>query len=210
MLKRIYGVLILACVAGCSAGVPPQMLADYQSRKLFTCCNIHYESDHINDANYQVGAILPFGTPAQVQKLQKRSVTFAADGRSLTLDQAYGTEQEPFEKYLDKVLVAEDPTARFRTFSHAAQQAIQQAHVERGMTREQVIMSLGYPPTHRTPSLDAPEWTYWYNRWVTFKVAFNAGGKVDNIIGTPAPTNNQPIPDEPPPRPSPAPKKRRK
>jgi len=51
------------------------------------------------------------------------------------------------------------------------------------MTRDQVLLSLGYPPTHRTPSLSGPEWTYWYNRWITFKVVFDDKGVVSNLIG---------------------------
>jgi hypothetical protein len=48
------------------------------------------------------------------------------------------------------------------------------------MTRDQVLMSLGYPPAHRTPSLDSPQWTYWQNRWQSFVVDFN-GDKVDAV-----------------------------
>jgi outer membrane protein assembly factor BamE (lipoprotein component of BamABCDE complex) len=77
------------------------------------------------------------------------------------------------------------------------------------MTRDQVIMSLGYPPTHRTASLQDAEWTYWYNTWVTYKVVFNAAGKVDNIVGSPAPTKNEPIVDAPAPRPTAKPAKRK-
>ena len=61
------------------------------------------------------------------------------------------------------------------------------------MTRDQVILSLGYPPTHRTPSLREREWTYWYNRWVTYKVVFGDSGKVADVVGRPAPTAQMPI-----------------
>ena len=65
------------------------------------------------------------------------------------------------------------------------------------MTREQVILSLGYPATHRTASISAPEWTYWYNRWVTYKVEFDDKGVVANVVGRPAPTHDQPIQPDP-------------
>ena len=67
------------------------------------------------------------------------------------------------------------------------------------MTREQVILAIGYPPTHRTPSIDASEWLYWYNHWVTYKVQFGPDGKVANVVGRPAPTQDQPIPAQAPP-----------
>ena len=48
------------------------------------------------------------------------------------------------------------------------------------MTRDQVLMSLGYPPAHRTPSLEGPTWTYWQNRWATMVVVFD-GDKVVRV-----------------------------
>jgi outer membrane protein assembly factor BamE (lipoprotein component of BamABCDE complex) len=72
------------------------------------------------------------------------------------------------------------------------------------MTKEQVVMSLGYPPTHRTASVSDNEWTYWYNRWVTYKVQFDNQGLVANVIGRPAPTQDKPITPDPTPVSKPA------
>ena len=57
---------------------------------------------------------------------------------------------------------------------------------------EQVLLSVGYPPTHRTPSINAPEWIYWNNRWMTYKVVFDDRGMVTYTIGS-APTRNEPV-----------------
>jgi len=209
MLKRIVGAVILSGLLGCPATVPPEVLQKYQSKTLYTCCNIHHEKNDINDANYYVGTLLPLGTPAQVQGLGNRSATFSAGGTTLTLTQSYGTAQESFEVYLDKILVSEDPKAKVATYPQAVQDAIRDARVEKGMTRDQVILSLGYPPTHKTASLNDRLWTYWYNRYVTFQVAFDEAGKVSNVVGGSAPTTNVPIPDAPAPRATPATKKRR-
>lgn len=40
-------------------------------------------------------------------------------------------------------------------------QGIQNGDVYGGMSREGVLLALGYPPEHRTPSLESDEWTYW-------------------------------------------------
>jgi hypothetical protein len=207
MMKRVAVVLGIVVMAGCKPVLSPQVLQSYQSRTLYTCCNIHHESEDINDANYWVGTLVPFGSPAKVESASRNTVTFLADGTTLRVQHAYGTAQESFQQYLDKLLVPVDPRLEAASFPRAAQQAIKEGRVEKGMTREQVLMSLGYPPTHRTPSLNAPTWTYWYNRWVTYQVAFDDAGVVANVIGSPAPTNNQPItPDAPP---APAPRARR-
>jgi hypothetical protein len=188
--------------------VPPEVLQQWQNRSLYTCCNMHYEGAEISDANYGVGAMLPFGSPVTVEEMTKDSITFQSGATKLTLRHAYGVQQESAQQYFGKVLVETDPRLRFATFPAAVQQAIEAGRVERGMTTEQVIMSLGYPPTHRTASLEQPNWIYWYNRWVTYQVNFNAAGVVDNLIGR-APTNNEPIPVATP-APTPAPRRGRR
>lgn len=44
-----------------------------------------------------------------------------------------------------------------------------------GMTKEQVIMTRGFPPGHKTPSLEVDSWTYWNNRFVTHLLVFEDG-----------------------------------
>ena len=196
-MRWIALVGLVALVGACKQPAPPGLLQEYQSRSLMTCCNIHYEGDEINDANYFVGTTIPAGTAVQVLAMTGSSVTFMAAGKKLTLVHSYGKDQESIQQYLSKVLVPDDPKAKLATFPRSAQQAIRDGRVEKGMTREQVIMSLGYPPTHRTASTSSNEWTYWYNRWVTYKVQFDDQGRVSNIIGRPAPTQDQPIQPEP-------------
>jgi len=50
------------------------------------------------------------------------------------------------------------------------------------MTREEVIMAIGYPPAHRTPSLSQPEWHYWKDRWHEYTVVFE-GDRVARVTG---------------------------
>jgi len=200
-MKRVVWVAALVAIVGCHKGPAPEMVSQYQGRSLFTCCNIHYETDEINDANYYVGTTIPYGTPVTIQGVGSDSVTFVADGKKLTLVHRYGRDQESMQQYIDKVLVAGDPKPRVAGYSHSAQDAIKEGRVERGMTRDQVICSLGYPATHKTPSIDSREWTYWYNRWVTYKVAFDDAGKVATVIGRPAPTHDQDVKDDSPPPP---------
>jgi hypothetical protein len=192
MRKAIALGMLAVSAAACHPPVKPEVLQQWQSRTLYTCCNIRHEGDAVSDGNYAVGAILPFGSPATVQKMTSDSITIQAAGQPLTLQHEYGRDQESADQYFGKLLVQTDPHARFASFPADVQHAITDGRVERGMTKEQVLMSLGYPPTHRTASTDLNTWTYWYNRWVTYQVQFGADGKVAMLIGN-APTNNQPI-----------------
>jgi hypothetical protein len=205
-MKRAAVITAFALLAGCRAAAPPAVMTEWQGRTLYTCCNVHYEGASINDANYTVGSTLPFGSPVTVVAMTTDSITFQSGPTKLTLRHSYGAAQETAQQYFNKILVDTDPHLRCATFPKMVQSAIEDGRVERGMTKEQVIMSLGYPPTHRTASTDLSTWTYWYNRWVTFEVMFDTNGVVTNTVGN-APTRNEPIQV---PTPTPLPAKRGK
>jgi len=44
-----------------------------------------------------------------------------------------------------------------------------------GMTKEQVVMTRGFPPSHKTPSLEIDTWTFWNNRFVSHPMIFQDG-----------------------------------
>lgn len=192
-MKHAVAIGLLAvAVAACHQPVSPEVLRQWQSQTLYTCCNIHHEKNDVSDANYSVGSTLPFGSQATVEKATSDSLTFRAAGTELTLYHSYGREQESAQQYFTRILVTTDPRAAFASYPKDVQSAITDGRVEVGMTKPQVIMSLGYPPTHRTASTDLNSWVYWYNRWVTYQVNFGADGKVSGWVGN-APTHNQPI-----------------
>jgi len=158
----------------------------------FTCCNFHYEGDWISDSNYTTLPMIPVGTPAKVTKYARHRAYADIGGKQMRLGHDYGRDQEKLEQWTAKMIVADDPKIKIATFPDAIKNAIRQGKITKGMTKEQVIMSLGYPPTHRTASTDLNTWVYWSNRWVTYEVHFGEDGKVVNLVGN-APTHNQPI-----------------
>ncbi|HLK12186.1 MAG TPA: outer membrane protein assembly factor BamE [Candidatus Binatia bacterium] len=193
-------VLGLGLAAACKGPALPSPLTG-QSRYL--CCNLHFEKDEISDAGYQVGTLIPFGTRVQILEVRKRSVKFQPAGYpALTLKYEYNAEGGlPFETYLDRLFVTDDPRLRFaarptpaparkgKGKAHASAapatpasrlKLIEAGGVEPGMTKEEVLTSLGYPPAHRTPSLDASDWHYWQNRWHQFVVYFD-GDRVSRV-----------------------------
>jgi hypothetical protein len=156
----------------------------------YLCCNLHYEEPEINDANYLRGATVPFGTRIEITKVSHNRVTFQPVGHPpLTLAFKYGEKNLTMEQYIDRLFVTEDPRAEFARPGHDKKLAadiskrrklIDEGVVQKGMTKHDVLLALGYPPAHRTPSLDASAWTYWQNRWVTMVVHFD-GDKVSRI-----------------------------
>jgi len=187
--------LALVVFAGCRLSPPPGESRPIERPERFTCCNLHYTADAISDANYWIGTKLPAGTPVRIEGLTDDSVTFSTGQVLLTLTHEYGTKAESFNQYLDKVLLATDPRPRIAAFNLRVRRAIDNAKIERGMTREQVLLSLGYPPSDRTASIQEREWTYWWDRSLYYKVIFDNAGKVADVVGRPAPTAEVAIPN---------------
>jgi hypothetical protein len=186
--------LVAIVAARCSHRPSPEVLRPIERPERFTCCNLRYDATGaISDANYWWGTTLPAGTPVRIERLTDDAVTFSAEEVTLTLTHEHGTKEESFQQYLDKVLVSDDPRVRIARYPRSVRRAISSAKVERGMTRDQVLRSLGYPPTDETPSLEDREWKYWWNSSYSYTVVFNAAGKVAEVVGRPAPTAELPI-----------------
>jgi hypothetical protein len=192
MLRRsLPATLALATLlaAACKGPAVPHPL-NGQSRYL--CCNMHYEKPEISDVNYLKGTLIPFGTRVQVLQVRKSSVEFQPAGHPpITLVLKYGKDATTMDQYLERIFLREDPHAKLPRAGKDKNQAaaaektrkrIEDGVVEVGMTKDEVLMAIGYPPLHRTPSLDSPQWTYWANRWVTFEVYFD-GDKVSRTVG---------------------------
>ena len=77
------------------------------------------------------------------------------------------------------------PAKALARWPQKVQEAIRTARVRVGMTREQVIMALGYPVSSENPALDTDAWRYWLGSFEEYQVHFNAAGKVREVSGAP-------------------------
>ncbi|MGH8314071.1 MAG: hypothetical protein ACRETU_02840, partial [Steroidobacterales bacterium] len=80
-----------------------------------------------------------------------------------------------------KIVVDTDPTAKISGFPRDVQAAIHQGRVMVGMTREQAIISIGYPLTSENPSLDAPMWRHWVSSFEEYQLVWGPDGRIKEI-----------------------------
>ncbi|MFN8544692.1 MAG: hypothetical protein U0807_10900 [Candidatus Binatia bacterium] len=189
---------VVGLAAACHGPVVPNPLVG-QTRYL--CCNLHYEKPEVSDVNYQVGVMVPFGTRVQILEVRRSSVKFQAEGHPpITAVLKYGDHVITMDQFMSRLFVADDPHGKLPrgagkpagkptgkkgappapAASTHVRELIESGTVEEGMTRDQVLLALGYPPAHRTPNLDAAAWTYWHNHWATFVVYFD-GNRVSRV-----------------------------
>ena len=91
--------------------------------------------------------------------------------------------------FAQRYIVAADPRKKIAGYSPKVRKAIETARVMPGMTREQVLMAVGYPVSSENPQLDAKVWRFWLSSFAEFQVIFGADGRVKEITTDP-PTRN--------------------
>lgn len=190
LLKRTLFACVAAALAaaGCKKDeVKPDQAAAAPAVEPtgYTCCNFHYNGDWINDGNYAQLPMIPAGTPILLKSIDRYIAYVEIDGKKYRLGLDYGRTQETTEQWANKLIVKSDPKAKLATYSPAVRKAIQAGQIMLGMTKEQVIMSLGYPMTSENPRLDAPYWRYWWSSWGEYKVHWNGAGRVKEVTGHP-------------------------
>jgi hypothetical protein len=174
-MKRL---LLAMLTAGFVAGAGAQEL--FQG---YTCCNLHYDSDWISDANWAQLPMIPAGAPIKVLSYGSNRVSVEIDGKPFRIGQDYGRNEESLEKYISKLVVKSNPKAKIERYPDKVRAAIRMGRVIPGMTHEQALISVGYPPTHQTRTLDARVWNHWQSRAGRYEIHWTEKGSVEKVVG---------------------------
>ncbi|HYW58411.1 MAG TPA: outer membrane protein assembly factor BamE [Polaromonas sp.] len=152
----------------------------------FLCCNMRTDGKWISDINYVAPGkyVLPAGTPIKVTGYGRHRVMTQIEGQPQILGNDYSRDLQ-LDTFAQRYVVAANPQTKISTFPPRVREAIKSSRLFVGMTREQVLMSVGYPVTSENPRLEANIWRYWLNMNEEFQVVFDAQGLVKEIGALP-------------------------
>ncbi|MBQ9336203.1 MAG: hypothetical protein IJS14_02760 [Lentisphaeria bacterium] len=164
--------------------IPEEVLQVPEFVPVYTSFNLWY--DHKGDMssiNIQKGTILPFGTQIEFIDADSEQIRFkrVSDGKVFRLKHDIDETMLPIEKYIRRLFVFTDAKEMTLAIRPMIQEKIRRGVVEKGMTRNEVLLSYGPPPPMRTPSETVDTWVYWVDRGKTIRVVF-FGEKVIDII----------------------------
>jgi hypothetical protein len=184
MQKRRFfsmGVLVLIVILWATFG--------YSSEVRYLTNNIHAQRSRKGElkasyANWiKPGAghqIIPVNTPVAVGRwLRGFSLITQDEGKKIFFE--YNGRNMAFSvvEYID--LISSMTQVSLSKMSKIDQQGIKAGKAMKGMSKNGVKIALGYPATHKTPSLEENVWIYWKDRWRMSEVVFDVKGFVISV-----------------------------
>lgn len=148
--------------------------------------NIHTQSTHRGElkASYAnwIGAntghvVIPVNTPIVIGRWRPGFYFVTQDTRKRVYFE-YNQRNMPYSvrEYID-LITSPEPVPE-TSFSELDLEGIRAGKALTGMSKEGVRVALGYPATHRTPSMEEAVWVYWKNRHRQVRVVFGTDDKV--------------------------------
>ncbi|MEO8248326.1 MAG: hypothetical protein ABI589_03055 [Burkholderiales bacterium] len=156
----------------------------------YLCCNLRSDGNWASDNNYAEGGkrILPPGTPAKVTGYGRHRVLVEMNGKAQAIGNDYSRDI-PLGEFAKRWVKSEDPTQKIASFPPKIREAIRSARVTKGMTRDQVVMAVGWPISSENPTFDAPLWRMWMTSFGEYQIAFDANGRVQSVTTDPLTRN---------------------
>jgi hypothetical protein len=150
----------------------------------YLCCNMRTDGSWISDINYDENGkrIVPAGTPIKVTGYGHYRLKVDVNGKGQAIGNDYSRDLT-LDAFAKRYVVSEDPAAKIAAFPKKIQEAIASARISKGMTREQVLMSVGYPVSSENHNLDDKTWRFWLSSFVEFRVKFDDSGRVVDVEG---------------------------
>ena len=185
VLSAVAALIVLILTGACARTIiPEEVLQMPEFAPVYTAFNLWYDEDGVmNSANIQEGTILPFGTEIQFIEADTDRIIFkrVSDGKVFKLEYSLERTLVPIETYIRRLFVLKSEKEMVVNVRPMVFEKIKRGIVEKGMTRNEVLMAFGPPPPMRTPSETVDTWIYWTAPGVTKRVIF-FGERVIDII----------------------------
>jgi len=145
--------------------IQPEVGGEYFTRFTFS-----YERGLYRSTNYRRGSMVPINTRVRVVSFAPDEMILDMGGARIKVTNDREYTNGSIEDFAS-LMLSDQPT-RIEAYGEKRANEIRNGVLRLGMTREQVIMTRGYPPKHETPSLDLDRWVFWSSRFVKHTLVF--------------------------------------
>lgn len=146
----------------------------------YTKVGFFFEKGRHLTVNYWRGEHVPIGTQVTLVKKGGRAFVIqdVSSQKEIKIENQEKFSRVPTDSIFNRYLSREKTDDA--SFNPAFLDTIKAGKVAVGMTKAEVLASVGYPPAHETPSLEANTWKYWPSRFDTELISFT-DGKVSSV-----------------------------
>ena len=127
-----------------------------------------FEKNRHVTTNYWRGQLVPVNSKVEVLSVDGKQMNLLFNGQTVTILNVAKHSQKTMDEIADNLL-SESPVSISGKFTND----ILAGQLRLGMSKEEVILTRGYPPAHKTYSTEANVWVYWSSRFVQRSLVFN-------------------------------------
>jgi hypothetical protein len=155
--------------------IAPPLINPVAGQEYFLRSSLHFEDGEYVGTNYSRGVLVPINTPVKIDAIKSDSISLHRidTNDKLTVKNVEKYTLKTMAEYA-RLLFSDVQTPLERLPEDLAAE-IRRGEMRKGMTKEQVLMTRGYPPAHETPSIDGDRWVYWSSRFVKLTIVFSNG-----------------------------------
>ncbi len=177
-MKAPQTMAVMALVITCAAAHAADKYDGY------LCCNMRSTGSWISDINYDENGkhIIPAGTPLTVLGTGRNRIKIKIEGKDEAIGNDYSRDLS-LDDFAKRYVVADDPKLKIAGYPKNIQDAIASARITKGMTREQVLMAVGYPVSSENHVLSDKTWRFWLTSFGEFHVKFDDSDHVVDVTG---------------------------
>ena len=179
-MRRALTLLVVVLVA-CAGKPPPHPFNNLIARQgVVTLTNLHPDEaqSRLYAVNYQQIGLIPVCSKVTLLELSTKRLRFRVEATGRTYDYFnHGAAAEPFQDHLTRYFGYECPAA-VASLVEPDKRGVLLGKAMPGMSKQGVVLAMGYPPLHVNPSLDSNRWIYWTARFAKEAVVFDDTGHV--------------------------------
>ena len=185
-MKKTLSIVVLflttLVMLGCGPAklTPAQQTLVNSQATMYTQVPMWTEKNKIQGLNFSRGLLIPINSQIKIISASNNGIVIEYIGAKITYTTSTKYTKIDTSKMLDRLFAKSK--VDLSKYEQSVQDNIKNAKVVVGMTKEEVLLSRGYPPLHQTLSLEANLWKYWDHRFKTSQYKFK-DNRVVEIIG---------------------------
>ncbi len=153
----------------------------YKDKDVYTAVNMRYSAAKKKGfyISYKNLELLPVNTKVRVINVRPKGFSMEIPkGKIITITYNELWGGAPIEEIIPLLFSETDMSTKLSQFNKIEKRGIKIGKVLEGMGKKAVIVALGYPSAHKTPSTEQDIWLYWLNKLFSYRVEF----KDDKVI----------------------------